>query len=96
MVFLGKGSYNIYITGLTMADNTTAYTLGVDLSLRSLEQRHIWKSSRVPLLSFTGQIVDHKWASQTVSYTWPTRAAWDIFIKNNALRTLIEQWRQDE
>ena len=96
MVFLGKGSYNIYINGITRADNTTAYTLGVDLSLMSLEKRHIWKSSRVPLLSFTGQIVDHKWARQTVSYTWPTRAAWDIFVKNNAIKTLVEQWRQPE
>ncbi|MCK4851405.1 MAG: hypothetical protein KAT11_08640, partial [Phycisphaerae bacterium] len=32
MVFLGKGRYNIYITGLTMPDNTTDYTLGVDMS----------------------------------------------------------------
>ncbi len=77
-----------------MPDNTTTYKLGVDMSLMSLERRHIWKSWRVPLLSFTGQIVDHKWASQTVNYTWPARAAWDIFIKNNALKTLIEQWRK--
>ena len=77
-----------------MADNSTNYTLGVDMSRRSLEQRHIWKWSRVPLLSYTGQIDDHKWARQTVKFTWPTRAARDMFIKNNALRTLIEQWRQ--
>ncbi|MCK4849795.1 MAG: hypothetical protein KAT11_00515 [Phycisphaerae bacterium] len=98
MVFVGKDRYNIYITGVTMSDNTTNYTLGVDMSpgFVSLEQRHIWRQSRVPLLTYTGQIVDHKWASQTVRNTWPTRVAWDMFIKNNALRTLIEQRRQTE
>ncbi len=97
MVFLGQGRHHLYITGTTNADNTTNYTLGVDLPLGfTLEQRHTWKPGRVPLLSYTGQIVDHKWGRQTVNFTWPTRAAWDILIKNNALRTLIERRRQAE
>jgi hypothetical protein len=95
MVFVGKGRYNIYINGTTMADNTTNYTVGVDLSrFMTLEQRHNWRQFRVPLLTYSGQIVDHQWAEQTVRFTWPTRAAWEMLIKNNPLKTLIERRRQ--
>ena len=95
MVFVGKGRYNTYINGITLADNTTKYTVGVDLSrFMTLDQRHNWKQFRVPLLTYSGLIVDGKWAKQTVSFTWPTRAAWEILIKNNSLKTLIERRRQ--
>ena len=95
MVLVGKGKYNIYINGTTKADNTTDYTVGVDLSrFMTLQQRHNWRQFRVPLLSYTGQIADGKWASQTVKFVWLPQAAWNIFIKNNALRTLIERRRQ--
>ena len=78
-----------------MADNTTSYTVGVDLSrFMTLEQRHNWRQFRVPLLTYSGQIVDRKWAKQTVRFTWPTRTAWEMLIKNNPLKTLIERRRQ--
>ncbi|NIA07688.1 MAG: hypothetical protein GWP14_08680 [Actinobacteria bacterium] len=95
MVLIGKGRYNIYINGITMVDNTTNYTVGVDLSrFMTLEQRHNWRQFRVPLLTYSGKIVDHKWAKQTVSFTWPTRTAWEMLIMNNPLKTLIERRRQ--
>jgi len=95
MVLVGKGRYNMYITGTTMADNTTDYTVGVDLSrFMTLEQRHNWRQFRVPLMTYTGQIADRKWARQTVNFTWPTRTAWEMLIENNALKTLIERYRR--
>lgn len=90
MVLVGKDTYNIYINGVTMADNTTDYTMGVDFSpSTSLEQRHKQRWLRVSILTYTGQIVGHKWAKQTVSFTWPRRVS-------NALKGLIKGWSKDK
>ena len=96
MVFVGKDTYNTYVSGITAADNTTDYALGVDYSSASLEDRHRWRGLRVWLLTYTGQIEEGRWASQTVNFVWPTRTAWEMLMTGGETKTIIKQSRQNE
>lgn len=84
MIFNG-GTYDIYMEGVTTADNVCEYQIGLVLlgGIVSPEVHRDWKQGRVPLLKFKGRIVNGNFADEKISLLWPHESAFEVFVKNN-------------
>ncbi|MBN2582009.1 MAG: hypothetical protein JXL80_03000 [Planctomycetes bacterium] len=100
MLFDGA-PYAVYINGRTEADGTARYSLGVDLfnALEGGEAARKLEQGRIPLLTYSGQIVNSQWVDRSVSYKLAHEVAYDVFLKRNflyrLLRALGEKRRPD-
>lgn len=83
MVF--SGDYDLYIEGVTDADNIGRYQVGVILlgSPQSPEWNHIYKQGRLPILKWKARIENGKLYDEVVKYPWPNETLFTIVLKNN-------------
>jgi len=92
MIFDGQ-QYDIFMFGVTHADGTIKYTLGVDLSV-SLGSK-VWSRTldqgKIPLMHYTGRIVGTQYVppGPEISYVLPHELAYDLFIRRNLLFQLL-------
>lgn len=80
MIF--RGTWNIYMEGISRPDNTVEYEVGVDLLARFESQ--YWSSvgqGRVPIFTSTGKIVNRKFVDQNIEYV-PLKSVLKI-LENN-------------
>lgn len=92
MLFEGS-PYALYIDGSTEADGAAVYTLGVDLmnslqrgrAVRRLEQ------GRVPIMEFSGHIIDSAWHNLQVRFKLPHEVAYDVLLRRNLLLRLLDR-----
>jgi hypothetical protein len=86
MIF--RGIWNIYVEGVSRADHTVKYEVGVDLLARF--ESEYWSSvgqGRVPIFTTTGRIVGRKFVDQEIHYVPPHEVFYRVFVKNNVLTT---------
>ena len=86
MIF--RGIWNIYVEGVSRADHTVKYEVGVDLLARF--ESEYWSSvgqGRVPIFTTTGRIVGRKFVDQEIRYVPPHEVLYRVFVKNNVLTT---------
>ncbi len=83
MVF--SGAYDIYIEGVTDAENIGRYQVGIILlgSPQSPEWNHLYKQGRLPILKWKAKIENGKLYDEEVQYPWPNETLFTIVLKNN-------------
>ena len=86
------GGSDVYMEGVTKADNTVQYSLGLVLMGSSFppEDLRNWRQGRVPILKIKGRIEGGKLLDEEVSYPLPNETLFDIFLRNSLVyRTWI-------
>ena len=92
MIFDGQ-QYDIFMFGVSHADGTIKYTLGVDLSVSLGSQ--VWSRTldqgKIPLMYYTGRIVGTQYVppGPEIAYILPHELAYDVFVKRNLLFQLL-------
>lgn len=91
MLFEGS-PYALYIDGSTEADGAAVYTLGVDLmnSLQRGQAVRRLEQGRVPIMEFSGHIIDSAWHNLQVRFKLPHEVAYDVLLRRNLLLRLLD------
>lgn len=86
MIFRGT-AYDLYIEGVTDADNIGRYEIGVILppSIQSAEWNHVHRLGRIPVLKFKARIEGGEMHDTAVSYLRPDEIVASILLWNNPL-----------
>ncbi|KKL10965.1 hypothetical protein LCGC14_2550530 [marine sediment metagenome] len=79
------GGHDVYVEGVTKADDTMQYNLGLVLmgSAFPPEALRDWKQGRVPILKIKGLIKGGKILNEVVSYPLPNETLFEIFLRNS-------------
>jgi hypothetical protein len=92
MIFDGQ-QYDLFMFGVSHADGTIKYTLGVDLSvsLGSAVWSRTLDQGKLPLMYYTGRIVGTQYVppGPEISYVLPHELAYDVFVRRNLLFQLL-------